>query len=1413
MKSCGIHNISDPILNELMAKYGAVDGFKTYVKTKREMQLDDTSIRRIYLKENLRGESQVGKKIRPAMEVKSFNGTTASIETEFGVNKLKVQEGTPTTYYKPLSDKAAAKKVVEINKALGERGLADTYTARRYKSAAGIIVKVLPHNRNLEQTKRLVPEASAPFVKLQEEKLRVLNQEKRNLQTDMEGADTISPAYFKMSERLDTVNREIKQAQSKKRELRELDTVTKLFNEAEADYKWLQEFFSKPDFTFDELQQAIIKYETWAVSTVSPGKSHPYLDELEQGNKELVNKMNAISTRVASRFGAIMSTRIQEAVIASTRKHSKNLDKLSDQDILDTLVEEGVIPLQTARAYTLNLGKQTPIILQSLFNNVNKANNDAHNAAYDRIQLIKEAAKGIRPKDQRSFYQRDAQGRLTGELVQPMNAEFISEYRRLTNSINYALIELSALDPDSKEYAAAFKVLTKARQEQSDLFRKNVAPINIAHIVGDMSQYIAILPEGFLTESVVDKEMVTNLEKRFGKAQANRMLKQAKALAYSFTAERDAIITELLANQAEEGGSSTELSPESIKALTDWNNQNSPFVAYKISQGAETTITPSYKFTLPVPNENAVDKNFDAMVKNFPEVLHFYNVMVDIMEEGRAEIGDISGYLTGLSIPLMREGFFKEMFQGGLHLPKLMDSLKEAISVQNQEIYQQENLHQDVDGIVNTKQINMNAVTMHGIQKQVKEELLRLQQDFVDQNGEEALTKEVKAELRKDAIDNVYTKSSSNLVGIVSMLALNIQTIKAKRAIEPQIKLVSSFMKNGELLNGKFDQNNAVKAMEYFLDKEFYGISPIEKIGKGGTKVLTAEQREALDRLEEEAVEIDNRIFELEGKENRGEILSQPEQAELEAAKKRREALEKEAENIGRNLKGSKVLDGAISLTQLIGIGFSPITAVGNVGIGYIANQIRAAEGRDYDGMSLGKAYSYLMGNTARFWTFGLSKRALSSKHGDKIRTLIDRNQMVSSIFDEIHHNTSKLTGKNKGAFRASHLMERSEFINQAAIMVAMMLDTEVKLKDGTIITLYDAYNADGDINPDVVSYRTKGKEDFAEWNSSEFFQYVKHIVEEVHGDYNHSVMLKKFAAGRLVSTFRTWMYRTYSDRYSPEHYDSIAGYTRKGKYLSASPFVRHIPLIGKFVPPLVIAGTGLDKFAGSLVPKNVRKKIGLPEQSVGTTELLSGLGKALTASVGVYGDFFKALVKPTRYKSRFKESLDERGYSEVDAANISSVFSEWFIRTQLALISLLLYSLYDDDDDNETKKSAIILALNLSRRFEADLNLYSDPRESGRTLDQPIPALRLSKNLDRMSDAVSRAFDDTRDPYLQSGFYEGWWAPTKAAFRSLPGLTAVDQARRYMNIDVMTGNNITDKEDLYDAFEKSFLISPGEPD
>ena len=37
---------------------------------------------------------------------------------------------------------------------------------------------------------------------------------------------------------------------------------------------------------------------------------------------------------------------------------------------------------------------------------------------------------------------------------------------------------------------------------------------------------------------------------------------------------------------------------------------------------------------------------------------------------------------------------------------------------------------------------------------------------------------------------------------------------------------------------------------------------------------------------------------------------------------------------------------------------------------------------------------------------------------------------------------------------------------------------------------------------------------------------------------------------------------------------------------------------------------------------------------------------------------------------------------------------------------------------------------------------------------------------------------------------------------RYLPGLTAIDQTRRYLNLDVMSGNMIEDQDDLFRAFE-----------
>ena len=1071
-KSCGITGIKDPILSGLMSKYGAREGFKIYFKVK-DLGINDFTIKNKYLQEKKEVPTRKKISIKPVGQNPSVNSTAMGIESSVGVLSLKKNKDNITTYYKSYkSEKTAAKKVVEMNKELVNRNLQSAYSVVQRKTSKGTIVKLVLKNESTTDTviDRLIPEASAPLVKAQKEKLRVLNSQKRELETLLPQFSITEKAYEETALRLTKTENLIKETEQDVRRLKELNTVHQLFERAKKDEEWLADFFRKDTYTFEELREAHIKYDSWAVSAVKPGSPHPYLDNLEQKNKKLVDGMNAISTKIATRFGNIMEVRTKEAVLLSSRKHSKDgkLGDLTDDDILSTLVEQDKGMLATTRAYTLNLGKQQPLIMQTLFNNVNKANNQAHNAAFNRIQKLKESAKGLRRKDMGAFYQRDSKGRLSGELLQPAKVEFIDDLRELQGSIDYALLELEVATPNSNQHKRAIAVLQKAHRSRFSFFKQNVAPIDPSILTADISSFITSsigLPQEIFSDSDTDPVQARkDLEKRFGKAEANRMLKRAKAMTNAFLNQRDALIAERL-------GDKDVLSPIDVDFIKEWSSLNSPFLAYKSHTTNESVGRglPTFKYTLAVPNEQNVDGSFSSMVDEYPDMLEFYDIIVDLLEEGRNEIGDISGFMTGLSLPTLEAGFFKEMFEDGtgLLLPKLMDAFRKATSIANEAAYEQPNLHEDVDKIVNQKEINVNSVTSHRITKQVNEEFVKLKVDFIEENGEDALTREVKVELKKDAINTVYTKSSTNLVGIMSMYALNVQTIKAKRAIEPQVQIIKNFIVKGETRAGALNQSASVKAMDYFLDKEFFGIDPGENVGKGGVKVKSREERETGKAIQEMQLKIEEKIIDLENKENSGEVLSQPEMDELEGLREELKDLDKKLEKQGRFFRLSKIGDAALGLTQLIGIGWSPVSATGNVGIGYVANQILAADGRDLSGGSLGRAYGFILGgNVVRFFTFGASKKVIKS----------------------------------------------------------MMLDTEVTLADGTVTNLYDAYDETGRLKQDIVSYKTKSAKEARPWDESEFFQYVKHIVEETHGDYNHSVLLKKNFLGRGLSTFRTWM-------------------------------------------------------------------------------------------------------------------------------------------------------------------------------------------------------------------------------------------------------------------------------------------------
>ena len=57
-------------------------------------------------------------------------------------------------------------------------------------------------------------------------------------------------------------------------------------------------------------------------------------------------------------------------------------------------------------------------------------------------------------------------------------------------------------------------------------------------------------------------------------------------------------------------------------------------------------------------------------------------------------------------------------------------------------------------------------------------------------------------------------------------------------------------------------------------------------------------------------------------------------------------------------------------------------------------------------------------------------------------------------------------------------------------------------------------------------------------------------ILNRNHGDYTNPIQAKKYLAGRLIMSFKTWIPNTVNNHFGAEHTD-LEGNTTKGLYMS----------------------------------------------------------------------------------------------------------------------------------------------------------------------------------------------------------------------------------------------------------------------
>jgi len=1418
-KKCSIEH-KNGTLARLMAKYGEVRGFAIYYnESAKNGQLDEW-IEDKYLAElkDAAINSRNKFKTDPRSQ-RGENAETEAVEEALGLASWAAKSGLNTRRYKPLSEKAANDALVTARRHLAEAGLSNSYEAVKGISTdnrSKLVVRIRPK----QQEDFLVSNASVPFIDEFRRRAQALSKENMDLTNERRSGVITEEREREIIKRQVELNAILENISQQIYDYDKSFNVGNLLVNLEADHAFMDHFLAKEELTYEEIRQAISKLEIWEAASRAPIQGvHPFLDSAEIKNPAIVEEVTSKARDFYLRYANQISERRDAAIIAFTREHTIS-DNMTDAQILEVAKD-----MNWFRTELLNLGQSNQMFLQATFSAVSKANLKFQAQAEKDLSALLDLAKSISQDKLDAMYQKDSEGRYTGRLINPYSVEYYDQRDAIANQVSTAKAELDSLPENVSVavYLAASNKLQEAYKRQARWYKENHTNLNPADIIAD-EDTSGILPAEYVDDRQVDDDSETaireSLVEKVGERQADIILKNIRTKVKRYQAARDAKYLDLLGSRSPEQG----LTEDAKKEFEFWLAEYSPYkilepshklITYKDVDGFVRKSYPKYKYVESMPSKNEFfDENYQSVMAD-PSSAELYDLFRTFMAEGRDMLGDIDGFLTGLSIPLLQESLSKQMFeeQGILAAGSfLKDSIVQSLREANAEEYRNQRINPATNK--ETKRVNISNLSQNIISQQVRAKYEELLDTYKQNNPGTPITGELIQTLKKDALDQVYRSSATNIIGAMAYYRVNTLMAGNRRVLEPQMSIIKNFIEELEVEKGSIDlldkglkvvgkdlkrekqkASNMIKAFEHYMDESLYGLSTKKKGGSLG-KALTSEEKQTAKSIQDRLEQISERLDKLKEKLAGGEYLSAEEEAEFDRLEERKQFLENEYEKLGGEISITKAADGLLRLTQALGIGFSVPSAVANTGFGYIANMIEAGRGRDYNVRNLQRAYAM---------TAGSISTSPETYSGDRISTKQTIEELakryaigVTPVEQRPPTNyrkfgTKGLLGKVKTGKtleeKAYVMMEKTEYINQATQMTAIMLSTEVKLKDGTTTNLLEVYNNPDLSVEDVVEYKIYGGDEFRAFEEEQFIVYVKNVIHRTHGDYENKVGFKATLLGRSLSQYRTWMYRTYQDRFDTERYDAIGGYTTKGRYRSAVP-IGIMPFFTALIPPVI--------FARTTEQKN-KREVSFKDKFTTT------LGNTLSTSKTFAASFLK---NPLKFNKIMKEKLKEE-YETVDAENIAAVYTEWVAFLTVALMSKLLIlwaqSALEDEDELTAQKGAVIFALNMLKRFENDLGFYINPFEASRLVDNPIPAYYLQEKGTRLFDSIGRILDD-RPLEIQSGIYEGWWWPVRDAVKLTPGVIGLDKIYRNISADMATGKKVKDdytvfsRGDIYDS-------------
>ena len=339
---------------------------------------------------------------------------------------------------------------------------------------------------------------------------------------------------------------------------------------------------------------------------------------------------------------------------------------------------------------------------------------------------------------------------------------------------------------------------------------------------------------------------------------------------------------------------------------------------------------------------------------------------------------------------------------------------------------------------------------------------------------------------------------------------------------------------------------------------------------------------------------------------------------------------------------------------------------------------------------------------------------------------LDNKNKVLKRLFN-IHGSSEYGQSASPLEKGAMWLAEKQDMLQKGGILIAMLKRQQIPTVTGENISLYDAFDEEGNWKSELFSEETT-----KEWNPEQglsenvernnFYRFQDKFdaqSKRLFGAYGDDVYLegKRSTLGKALIMFKTWLGEAIAVRFEEKvERKDLDGFV-KGRWRS-----------------------GMDVYRAN------KLKDFIPALFTGRTQGLS-----------------------------FPDG-------DIDAENMKKNMVEMYILLGTIAATFALAKAVGDDDDEEGLL-ALTIATNLIGRLQQDILYYVSPSEGNKLIKNAIPLIKLYEDFEQVVKVSYKALNG--DHYYKSGDFKDWNRLAKESVEFMPVTNGMMKWYKIANIDM----------------------------